>query len=353
MKIRFNQPETKNPEQDRGLRVQYSEAKRSGKSWRWYLIVLIASMPLLYLLGLIAWDEITVEANGRIRVSNFVMRAPVDGYVQQIHVRPLQNVAQGEQLAQLMNTSLQEQYDRMQLEINVLEKEREKLRHQTEQSKSASLQLLKFSQEQQDFLYKRMRQYEALFRQGAATQAEIATIRSQYNAALENAALLKKSNSNAQGLTPEMIQVSNHMDQRMIEFEKVRSQVEQLKFAAPATGMVTEIFAQPGEYLSKGQSLMEIIFPNTVFIDAFIPPKYQNYAIVGQVALIKFPNGEKARAKIISVPGVIQKSSLETSPLEVSRSAIFAQMEFIDKVDNRLMNGMPVDIYFRGIMGKY
>jgi len=95
MKIRFNQPETKNPEQDRGLRVHYSEAKRSGKSWRWYLIVLIASMPLLYLLGLIAWDEITVEANGRIRVSNFVMRAPVDGYVQQIHVRPLQNVAQG------------------------------------------------------------------------------------------------------------------------------------------------------------------------------------------------------------------------------------------------------------------
>jgi len=241
----------------------------------------------------------------------------------------------------------------MQLEINVLEKEREKLHHQAEQSKSASLQLLKFSQEQQDFLYKRMRQYEALFRQGAATQAEIATIRSQYNAALENAALLKKSNSNAQGLTPEMIQVSNHMDQRMIEFEKVRSQVEQLKFAAPAAGMVTEIFAQPGEYLSKGQSLLEIIFPNTVFIDAFIPPKYQNYAVVGQVALIKFPNGEKARAKITSVPGVIQKSSLETSPLEVSRSAILAQMEFIDKVDNRLMNGMPVDIYFRGIMGKY
>jgi len=374
MKIRFNQPETKNPEQDRGLRVQYSESKRSSKSWRWYLIVLIASMPLLYLLGLIAWDEITIEANGRIRVSNFVVRTPVDGYIQQIHVRPLQSVAQGEPLAQLVNASLQEQYDRMYLEIASLEKEQKQLHAQAKHSRSASLQLQKAMQDQKNFLFNRLRQYEKLFEQGAATQAEIATIRSQYYAALQNEATLQKTYgaikenavtlrtnaNNGRNLvaeeynsTPEMIQVNNHLNQRNVEFEKVRGQIDQLKFVAPAAGTVTEISAQPGEYLGKGQVLMEVIYPDTVFIDAFIPPKYQNYAVVGQVALVRFANGEEARAKITAVPGVIQKSSLEASPLEVSRSAILAHMQFIGTVNNRLMNGMPVDIYFRGITGEY
>mgnify|MGYP001574382475 FL=1 len=354
MKIRFNQPETMSPDHDRGLLVQYSHAKRLGKSWRWYLIVLIVSLPLLYLLGLILWGEIAIEANGRIRVTNFVMRAPIDGHVQQILVRPLQSVVEGEPLAQLANTLLQEQHDRIQIEVSSLTKEKQKLLAQAGQSKLASLQLLKFSQEQKDFLHKRLRQYESLFQQGAATQAEIATIRSQYQAALENSALLQKAQYSAQNLTPEMLQITNHMNQRMLEFDNIRNQVEQLKFVAPTAGMVTEIFVQPGEYLGKGQPLMEIIFPNTVYIDAFIPPKYQGYAVVGQIAQVKFPNGEIAKAKIIAVPGIVQKStSDENGPLEIVRSAILAQMEFIESVNNRLMNGMPVEIYFRGIMGEY
>ncbi|WP_244072813.1 HlyD family secretion protein [Nitrosomonas sp. PY1] len=342
------------PDHDRGLLVQYSHAKRLGKSWRWYLIVLVVSLPLLYLLGLIIWDGVAIEANGRIRVTNFVMRAPVDGHVQQIWVQPLQRVMEGEPLAQLANTLLQEQHDRVQMEVASLAREKQKLLDHAGQSQSASLQLLKFSQERKDFLHKRLRQYESLFQQGAATQAEVATIHSQYQAALENSVLLQKAQHSAQNLAPEMIQISNHMNQRMLEFENIRNQVAQLELIAPITGMVTEIFVQPEEYLGKGQPLMEIIIPDTIYIDAFIPPKHQNYAVIGQVAQVKFPNGEIAKAKVVAVPGIVQKStSDESGPLETVRSAVLARMEFIDQVNNRLMNGMPVEVYFRGIMGEY
>lgn len=347
MKIRFNQPENKNPHDDRGLRIRYSDAKRPGRPWRWYLILAISGLPLIYLVGLVVWEQVTVEASGRIRVPNFTVRSAVDGYVEQIFVKPLQTVSTGTQLAQLVNDSLQNNHDRMQIELQLLENEKQKLLLHNDHSKSSTAQLLKFAQEQRDFSYKRLRQYESLFAQGAATQAEIAAARSQFNAALENLAAQEKAHNQEQSLAPEMRRITQQMSQIALEFEKTQDQIQQLNLVAPATGLVTELFMQPGEYLGRGQALLEIIFPEKVYIDAFIPPKYQDYAVVGQTVMVKFPNGETAKAKIISVPGVMQKlSSVESNPLEPVRSAILAQMEFVETVTSRLMNGMPVDIYF-------
>ncbi|UJP05070.1 MAG: hypothetical protein LZF61_09540 [Nitrosomonas sp.] len=134
MKIRFNQPENKIPDDDRGLRIRYSNAKRPSKPWRWYLILAIASLPLTYLIGKIIWENYRVEANGRIKVTNFIVRAPVDGFVRQIFVTPLQTVAEGAQLAQLANTVLQDNYDRIGIEIELLKKEKQQLLQQAIQS---------------------------------------------------------------------------------------------------------------------------------------------------------------------------------------------------------------------------
>ncbi len=355
MKIRFNQPENKIPNDDRGLRIQYSDAKRPGRPWRWYLILAVASIPLVYLIGKIVWENYRVEANGRIKITNFVVRAPVDGYIQQIFVKPMQTVPAGAQLAHLANAVLKDSYDRIGVEIELLEKERQKLLQQAAQSRAGSLQLLKYAQEQRDFAQHRLRQYERLFEQGAATQAEIATVRSQYRSALENLTVIEKTERQetervrnmAQGIAPEVRQLTSQINQLSLEFEKIQDQLEQLNLSASADGVITELFAEPGEYLARGQPLLEMIFPEKVMVDAFIPPKYQDYAVTDQTVRVKFPNGDSAKARIVAVPGVMQKTSAaEINPLEVIRSAILAQMEFTDTVDTRLINGMPVTIYF-------
>jgi multidrug resistance efflux pump len=224
-------------------------------------------------------------------------------------------------------------------------------------SRTSAMELLKFAQEQKNFSYQRLRQYESLFKQGAATQAEVALARSQHHAALENLAALERTErqerdrlySQEHGQSPEIRMISNRINQLQLEFDKIQDQIYQLTLIAPAgNGMVTELFAQPGEFLGRGQPLLEIIYPEKVHIDAYIPPKYQDYAMVGQTVQVKFPNGEKAKAKIVSVPGVMQKSfSAEISPLETVQFAILAQMEFVGNVKNRLINGMPVTIYLQ------
>ncbi|MBX3616077.1 HlyD family secretion protein [Nitrosomonas sp.] len=355
MKIRFNQPENKIPNDDRGLKIQYSDAKRPGRPWRWYLILAIASLPLVYLIGKIVWENLGIEAHGRIKVTNFIVRAPVEGYVQQIFFKPLEMIPEGVPLAQMVNVALQDSHDRIGIEIDLLTREKQKLLTQAVQSRASSLRLLKYAQEQRDFALNRVRQYETLFDQGAATQAEIATVRSQYRSTLENLAMLEKTErmeyervrNMEQGITPEMRQLSNQISQLTLEFEKIQDQLKQLYLFTFATGMITELYAQPGEYLSRGQALLEMIFPDQVMIDAFIPPKYQNYAEEGQMVRVKFPNGDTAKARIVAVPGVMQKTSAaEINPLEVVRSAILAQMEFVDAVETRLINGMPVTLYF-------
>lgn len=348
MKIRFNQPENKAPDIDRGLRVHYSEAKRPGRPWRWYSIVAISSLPIVYLLGIIIWETIAIEASGRIRVNNFSVRTAVDGYVQQIFVEPMQTVSEGKPLAELINIPLIDSYDRLHIELDALKKEQRKLLAQAKRSVSSSAQLSRYAQEHKRFAYNRLQHYEALFKQGAATQAEITAAKNQYQRALENIVALEKAEHQEQDQSSEMRRISNQMGQMQLEFEKIRDQLQQLSLVAPAgNGIVTEVFVQPGEYLSRGQALLEIIFPEKVHVDAFIPPKYQNYAVEGQIVTVKFPNGEKTKAKIISVPGVTQKTlTEEVNPLEPVRTAILAQLEFIEKVNNRLINGMPVTIYF-------
>lgn len=347
MKIRFNQPEQRMPNDDRGLRIQYGEAKRPRKPWRWYLILIVASLPLLYLIGLVLQEMIIVKADGRITVPHIIVRASVDGYVKQVFVRSLHTVIEGEELAILENLPLEDSFQRLTTEINFLSEEKNKLQLQSGNTTLRSMPLLKFAQEQEKFYQNRLHQFESLFNQGAATQAEVATARNQYHSALENLALNERSQRQDQGFPADTYQMASRISQLNLELEQIKAQKKQLLLTAPAAGLITELFVQPGEYLGKGQPLLDIIFPKKAHISAFIPPKYQDYVVIDQIVTVIFPNGETTKARIASIPGVTQKSPADgINLLEYPRSAILAHLEFINPVETQLINGAPVDIRF-------
>lgn len=343
MKIRFNQPEKRNPSDDRGISINYGQAKRPGRPWRWYLIVIIVSLPLLYLLGVIAREFIVIEAHGRIKVPIITVRSSNEGYIQQVFVEPLQTVTKGSKLALLTNNTLENNYNRVRNELHFLDKERDDLLRQSGITASDSMQLINFAREQKSFYLNRLRQYELLFEQKAATQAEIATARSQYISALEKLTSIE----NTQYTSPEIRQVAIRINQLTLELGKTQDQKQELTLLAPEKGLITELFAQTGEYLGRGQPLLDIMFNENTYISAFIPPKHQKFAVVNQMVKVKFPSGETVKARIVSVPGVTQKSSTEDlGPLEAPHSAILAQIELIGAVKTRLIHGMPVSIRF-------
>ena len=347
MKIRFNQPEHKIPDEDRGIRIHYGAAKRAKIAWRWYLIVIIASVPLLYLIGLTLLEMIVIKADGRVTVPNIRVRSSVDGYVQSLFVKPLQTVQKDQQLAILHNLSLEDRHQRLATEVNFLNQERDKVLGQPGNTQSHSMQLLRFAQQQAKFYQHRLQQYEALFKQGAATQAEIATARNQYGGALQSLALHQTTQSRDHGMSTEIRQMSSRINELSLELDGLGLKKQQLTLIAPSAGLVTELFVQAGEYLGQGQPLLEIIFPEQAFITAFIPPKHHDRAVVDQIVSIAFPNGETAQGRIVAVPGIMQKSMNEgANLLESPRSAILAHVTLTSPITTQLINGMPVDIRF-------
>ncbi|WP_394808228.1 HlyD family secretion protein [Nitrosomonas sp.] len=347
MKIRFNQPEQRIPNDDRGIRIQYGEARRPIRPWRWYLILIVSSLPLLYLIGLVLQEMLIVKAGGRITVPHIIVRASIDGYVKQVFVKSLHTVAGGEELAILENLPLEDSFQRLITEINFLNEEKNKRQRQSGNTTSQSMSLLKFAQEQEKFYQNRLHQYESLFKQGAATQAEVASARNQYHGALENLVLNERSQRRDQGFPTDTLQMASRISQLSLELEQIKDQKKQLFIKSPADGLITELFVQPGEYLGKGQPFLDIIFPEKAHISAFIPPKYQDYVVVDQIVTVTLPNGETAKARISSIPGVTQKSPVDgINLLEYPRSAILVHMEFINPVKTQLINGTPVDIRF-------
>ncbi len=346
MKIRFNQPEKKNPETEQGIRIPYDPAKRSGAAWRWYLILAVASLPLLYLAGLILRETLLTEIDGRIILPHITVRAQSAGQVQQLKISPLETVSEGTQLTLLVNTSLENGAQRLHSEINFLSGQKESLQRNGGDKQASRLTL--FAQDQSRFYLQRLRQYESLLKQSAATQAEVATARSQYIAALERLDAVTRTNQAVSGSDADVRQIESRLNQLQLEYDTLNQQLQMLSINSPVSGLITEIHAQPGEYLAQGQPLLDIAFPEQAYISAFIPPKYLDKAVLDQQATVIFPNGGKFRARVNFVPGVTHKASTEDlAPLEAPRSTILARMQFIDTVDGALlMNGMPVKIRF-------
>jgi len=348
MKIRFDPPERQDPSRDHGLRVEYGATKRTGWRWRWYLILLLVSSPLLYLLWTLLKDWIFVEAHGYITVPQTVVRAGGEGYIQELRAQPLTSVVVGTVLAKLENEPLSDRHERIQDELRYLETEGKAW--QAQSNLSGIRQLLAFAEEQKQFYRKRLIQYERLLRQGAATQAELATARSQYQSSLERLAALEDSLRRENRLPPEAKDATARVRQLSLDLKEIDDQLGQLSIVSPASGIVTELFAQPGEYLAKGHPLLQIAETEHAFITAYVPPKYLDYAVIGQTATVSLPSGERIETRVVSVPGITQKLPGDAvTPLETRSPAIVAHLALVERAPVRLVrlvHGTPVRVRF-------
>ncbi|NTV11503.1 MAG: efflux RND transporter periplasmic adaptor subunit, partial [Zoogloea sp.] len=100
MKIRFERP-SGTAEQSRGLRVDYSAAKRNIPAWRWNLIVLLLLSPVLYFVGRAVLDQVWVSAPGVVELKRATLHAGLDGRIEFIATAG-QRVAAGATLATIL-----------------------------------------------------------------------------------------------------------------------------------------------------------------------------------------------------------------------------------------------------------
>src|SRR3569623_256164 len=121
MKVRFVEPERVDPNSDRGIKIPYAPAKRHQARWRWYLILLVGSSPLIYFTARMIWASVVIEAPAIVSQEQITVRTSGQGYVDAVFVKPMSEVSAGTPLVRLRNPDLSRRLDQLRAELRTLQ----------------------------------------------------------------------------------------------------------------------------------------------------------------------------------------------------------------------------------------
>lgn len=340
MKIRFDKPEQKQPDFDRGLKVSYGSSKRALASWRWYLILLIICSPLIFFLikfGSYLW---IVRGTGYVEVPQIEIRSNENGYVKKLWVKSMQDVKPGVLLFTIEQPELDKKEKILSSELDYLiNNPAQKGINDSDSAKQVSID---FAYNQKEYMKKRLDNFIQLFNQGAATDAEVKTARLQYQAALEH---INSFMMPIQDI--ESTEKNSRIRQLILEKNQLKLQFDAMLTYSPVNGKISDVLVTEGEYISRGDLVITIMKNERAIVNAYLATEHINYAEVGQLARIVFANGEKVPARIVTVPNLTKPIPLDAlTSFESRNHEIFIQLEFMEAVKQKLMNGSAVEVVF-------
>lgn len=356
MKVKFKSQKQAMPDRDGGMRVNYGMAKRSLPRIRWYLILLVASSPIIFFFGNIIYSFIVVEAPGVIRIPSSIMRSTVPGTVTLIHVKDHDEVLEGQILMTLQNPDLEAKINRVEgdiidlksiLPVNSKPRTNKVIKYLNEQLKSAKKLI--------DFRKERMDSIQYLFDQGAATVAELSTAKSQFNQASTSYSNIRREIAKEQRISSQEFQLQTKTQQNAILLSKLNRELAHLKeqkikqaIRAISDGQISEIPVTQGEFIASGTHLISITTQERSTVTAFLAPKYARYAKIGQRATVKLPNGIEFPALVDAVPRLTSKlpSSIAGPLGERPRGIVVQLRPEIDFKDDYRVQGLPVMVRF-------
>ncbi len=359
MKVRFVKPEASDPNRDRGIEVPYAPGKRHLARWRWYLILLVVSSPFLFFVGKFLYSSVLIQAPGFVAQEQITVRSSSQGYVDEVFVKSLDEVREGQPVAQLANGALATHADQLRAELKQLQGVAVSAASQGHGA--AALDSIDFAgelqtaREQKERMAERMQQMQQLLAQGAATEAELNAARNQYDQASSKLDELYRTMALQTQPPPHSsgnnIAVQTRILTIQTELADLDSQLQAMLVRAPKSGRIVDLAVVKGDQLAIG-SKVAMLAPQggEMHIDAYIPPKHAIYAAPGMRATVIFPDGARRRALVADVPQVAAEvPKAQSALLGEAEMGVLVRMQLLDgnPADQRpLSDGLPVRVEF-------
>ncbi|MDR3416054.1 MAG: HlyD family efflux transporter periplasmic adaptor subunit [Nevskia sp.] len=355
MKVRFVKPEASDPERDRGIRVPYAPGKRALARWRWYLILLVVSSPFLFFAINFLYSSVLILAPGFVSQEQLTIRSASQGYVDEVYVKTLDAVKEGDPVARLANEALTTHAAQLRAEL----KELQGVAAQFHGTTSAPLSTESFQDEletarqERARLAQRVNSIQQLVEQGAATEAELNTARSQYDQASSRLGeLYRTMNIQTQPVHHGTgIEVQTRILAIQTELASIDTQEQAMLVRAPKGGRIVDLAVVKGDQLTVG-SKVAMLAPEggEMHIDAYIPPKNAIYATPGLYGTVVFPDGSRRQAVIADVPQVATEvPKAQSALLGQSEMGVLVRMQMLDagqSGQHALTDGLPVKVEF-------
>ncbi|MGC9193847.1 MAG: HlyD family secretion protein [Syntrophobacteraceae bacterium] len=306
MKITFRSPKSVAPDREHGMSLPYAAGKRATSRWRWYLLVLLVTAPLLFLIAKIFYAALIVTAPGFVRLERIEVNTQMAGWVKRVMVKPGETVVRGQLLAVLANQDLDQRQSLLQTELKAMTTtsagafpEYAKVLNALESSQNLAQKQLAYYADQ-------FKNINFLFHKGAATIAERNAARAQLYQAQMNLQQIQSSLAARQLEEQRLCKPdrASEIKSRVIraELDEIELQKARLVYTSPVRGRVLELRARPGQSLSQGELLLTLGNLDDICIQAFLDPKYLSYARPGHSVTVTLDDGSKFSAVVRQKP---------------------------------------------------
>jgi multidrug resistance efflux pump len=303
MKINFNRKPTE-PDIDQNLKVPYAPAKRKLFQFRWYLILALVVSPFVYVFWSALMGWLMVDAPGYVEIPTYQMFAPQSSVVNKILVKENEAVEKGVALIQLIRPEG--------------EKRLEILRDETYNPSPKALY-----GKQVELVRKSLKDYEALYKSGAATIGEV------------DAARLR------------LLQVMS-MDQRWLtQLADTELAAQNIVIKAPNNSIVIRVETKEGVSVQQGDPLITIQEAAKPRVIALLAPRFALYAHPGQKASVKWDSGLEVDATVLFEGTVSSQIPEKMRNFKNQNQGIVVQLELHSDIPGVLaVDSLPVKVKF-------
>lgn len=273
--------------------------------WFWIVAIVIAAAVGWYLTQRFAEPELPdwiAAGNGRIEAVAIDISARTGGRVREIVAEEGQSVSRGEVLAQIDTQQLDAQLREARAQLQRGQIARDVAGSgvtQAEAEHSAALAVVAQRQTELESAQRRLDRSEQLARTNAISQqtldddrARTAGAQATLDAARAQAASAEAGIATARA---RIVDAEATIEATEAAIERIQAEIDDSTLRSPRAGRVQYLVAQPGEVVTGGGRVLNLIDLNDVYMTFFLPTGQ-----AGRVAL-----GSQARIVLDTAPGVV------------------------------------------------
>jgi multidrug resistance efflux pump len=351
MKVRFRSPKQQAPEREQGMRVSYAPAKRVMARWRWYLILILVSLPLIYLVGQILYGWLIVSAPGYVTLRKTPVNSQIAGVLLDLRVRTGETVSAGAVLARLQSEAM----DGREAVLTAEREARERAlaaapklsfdHSRTQRRLSLAAEMVAYRRRNRDDV-------QFLFEQGAATRAELQAAENRLHEALLN---YENVEADLARMQAQIVRASATGEDELVRLQVVRAELaalhqarEALILHSPSAGRVLELLAEAGQSLAPGDPILLLGDTSQPEIVAYLDSRYAAYADKGQPVTVQFQNGLSVPGIVIRVPEMTRRlPAAVSSPMGSRENRLLVPIQLLPGgTPEHLVEGLPVTVRF-------
>jgi len=359
MKVRFNTPPTEAAESN-GLPLRYAAAKRQVPRLRWYLLVALVTMPLLYFSSHIFFAAIWDSSPGFVVVNEVVVRAQASGVVHAL----LREGAAVQADAPLATLRLQSAADGMPdinrngagaggTGVNSIAVDGPRTPQEIAAARARIHQadaVLPLVREQLAVAARRLASIEHLVLQGAATAAEQAQAQGQWAAAEAERLRAEADGANAR-MALQNLEAKAAATPLSTRPEGPNGAAMWHKLVAPTPGNQLHWLVHDGEWVAAGSDVALVYLPDEPIVRVYISPTDMPNARVGVQTELEFMDGGRIPATVVRVGTEAARIPPErVGPLATRMQSIVADLRPDAPLPTRYrINSLPLDVRFSRI----